>query len=118
MNKVLVTGGTGFIGVELVQQLCRLGLRPRVLVRRPHRAALLSSLPVDLVQGDLTSEPSLARALEGIDTVFHLGARASFESYRRLKPTVVDGTTRLGQMAAEAGVSHFVFSSSLFVPDS
>ena len=115
MNNVLVTGGTGFIGVELVQKLCDMGLQPRVLVRRPHRAALLSSLPVDLVQGDLTSEPSLGRALEGIDTVFHLGARASFESYRRLKATVVDGTIRLGQMAAEAGVSHFVFSSSLFV---
>ena len=115
MDKVLVTGGTGFIGVELVEELCRMGYQPRVLTRRPHRAALLSSSSVELVHGDLFSETSLRRALEGIDTVIHLGARASFESYRRLKPTIVDGTVRLGRLAAEAGVDHFVYSSSLFV---
>ena len=117
MESVLVTGATGFIGVELVRRLCEDGLRPRLLVRRPHRAALLASLPVDLVQGDLASEASLERALEGVDTVFHLGARASFESYRRLKPTIVDGTTRLARLAGAAGVDHFVFASSLFVHD-
>ncbi len=115
MERVLVTGGTGFIGVELVEELCRMGLQPRVLTRRPHRAALLSPHPVEVVHGDLTSEASLRRALDGIDTVFHLGARASFESYRRLRPTIVDGTLRLGQVAADAGVGHFVYSSSLFV---
>lgn len=115
MKNVLVTGGTGFIGVELVKGLCDMGLRPRLLVRRPHRAALLSSLDVELVQGDLLASSSLRRAVEGVDTVFHLGARASFESYRRLRPTVVDGTTTLAQAAADAGVEHFVFSSSLFV---
>ncbi|MDJ0924286.1 MAG: NAD-dependent epimerase/dehydratase family protein [Acidimicrobiia bacterium] len=115
MDRVLVTGGTGVIGVELVEELCRMGFRPRVLTRRPHRAALLSSYPVEVVHGDLSSEASLRRALEDIDTVIHLGARASFESYRRLKPTIVDGTVRLGQLAADSGVDHFVYSSSLFV---
>ena len=115
MHKVLVTGGTGFIGVELVDALCRMGLQPRVLTRRPHRAALLSPASVEVVHGDLFSEESLRRALEGIDTVIHLGARASFESYRRLKPTIVEGTIRLGRLAADAGVEHFVYSSSLFV---
>lgn len=115
MDRVLVTGGTGFVGVEVVDELCRMGLKPRVLTRRPHRAALLSSYPVELVHGDLTSEASLRRALDGVDTVIHLGARASFESYRRLKPTIVDGTARLGQLAADSGVEHFVYSSSLFV---
>ena len=115
MNRVLVTGGTGFIGGELVRELCEAGIRPRVLVRRPHRASLLSNFDVDLVQGDLASPASLERAVDGIDTVFHLGARASFESYRRLRPTIVDGTTTLARLAVAAGVRHFVFSSSLFV---
>lgn len=115
MRRVLVTGGTGFIGTELVRELSGMGLQPRVLVRRPHRAALLSNLDVEPVQGDLASPASLERALDGVDTVFHLGARASFESYRRLAPTVVDGTTTLARHAAAAGVRRFVFSSSLFV---
>jgi len=85
MERVLVTGGTGFIGFEFVRHLCAAGLRPRLLVRRPHRAALLTSFDVDLVQGDLLSPPTLERAVEGVDTIFHLGARASFEAYRRLR---------------------------------
>ena len=115
MRKVLITGGTGFIGIELVRELCNRGIRPRLLVRRPHRAALVSKLDVELVHGDLSSPAALSRAVEGIDTVFHLGGRASFESYRRLKPTIVDGTVALGRVAAEAGVRQFVFASSLFV---
>ncbi len=115
MQRVLVTGGTGFIGFELVRMLCDAGLEPRVLVRRPHRAALFASLDIEPVHGDLLSPASLERAVAGIDTVLHLGARASFESYRRLRPTIVDGTAELAGAAARAGVEHFVFASSLFV---
>lgn len=115
MQNVLITGGTGFIGVELVRELYDRGIRPRILVRRPHRAALLSSFDVELVYGDLASPASLGRAVEGVDTVFHLGGRASFESYKRLRPTIVDGSVTLAQRAAEAGVRQFVFASSLFV---
>ncbi len=115
MQRVLVTGGTGFIGFELVRKLCEDGFKPRVLVRRPHRAALFASLDIEPVHGDLLSVPSLERAVAGIDTVVHLGARASFESYHRLAPTIVDGTAALAGAAARAGVEHFVFASSLFV---
>ena len=115
MKKVLVTGATGFIGFELARQRSEVGLRPRLLVRRPHRAPLLASLDAELVQGDLLSPASLARAVRGVDTVFHLAARASFESYARLKPTIVDGSASLMRAAADAGVSSFVFASSLLV---
>lgn len=55
------------------------------------------------------------RAVKGVDTVVHLGGRASFEPYHRLRPTVVDGTLDLGRRAAAAGVGHSVFASSLSV---
>ena len=115
MKNILVTGGTGFIGIELVRQLSAQGYRPRVLVRRPHRAALLTPLEVDLVQGDLSSPKALERAVDGVDTVFHLAGRASFESYRRLKPSIVDGSLAVARAATAAGVERFVYASSLFV---
>ncbi|MGB5168001.1 MAG: NAD-dependent epimerase/dehydratase family protein [Acidimicrobiia bacterium] len=115
MKNVLITGATGFIGVELVRRLSDMGIRPRVLVRRPHRASLLASYEIEPIQGDLLNAETLERAVDGVDTVFHLGGRASFESYRRLRPTIVEATAQLGGLAAAAGVEHFVFASSLFV---
>ncbi len=115
VERVLVTGATGLIGFELVRELNAMGVIPRVLVRRPHRASLLNAHEVEPIQGDLLVPDSLQRAVAGTDTVIHLGGRASFESYDRLRATVVEGTARLGDAAADAGVEHFVFASSLFV---
>ncbi len=115
IGQVLVTGATGFIGFEVAKQLSAGGHRPRLLVRRPLRAAVLRSLDAELVQGDLKSPASLARAVEGVDTVIHLGARAIFEEYSLVQPTIVDGSVDLMKVCAAAGVKRFIFSSSLLV---
>jgi len=115
--RVLVTGATGFIGYDVVRQLAEAGHRPRVMVRRLTRAPLLSSLDVEPVFGHLESLESLERAVADIDVVIHLGGRATFEPYRQLAPTLVEGTRLLAVAAAEAGVEHIVYGSSLFVHD-
>ncbi len=115
--KILVTGATGFIGIEVVRRLNAEGVRPRVMVRRETRASLLSPLDVEPVHGDLLSALAVQRAVEGVDTIIHLAGRATFESYDRLRPTLVDGTARLAHAAAAAGVAHLVFGSSTFVYD-
>lgn len=115
--RILVTGATGFIGVEVVRQLAAAGLKPKVMVRRITRAPLLAGLDIDAVHGDLLSVPSLQRAVADVDAVIHLGGRATFEAYDRIRPTIVDGTARLAEAAAAADVSHIVFGSSLFVHD-
>lgn len=113
MERVLVTGATGMIGLEVARQLAEQGLRPRVLVRRPHRGALLADLGVEPVLGDLTLPASLRRAVEGIDTVVHLAARATMEPAHVLWPTIVQGTRALAEAAVEAGVTHLTYASSL-----
>ena len=118
MNKVLVTGATGFIGYEVARQLVAAGVDTRLMVRRPERAALVQPLGAELVSADLTRPASLERAVRGVDTVIHLGARASFESYRKVKPTIVDGSLALFEAGLEAGVERFVHASSLLVYDS
>ena len=101
MDTVLVTGGTGLIGMEVVRLLAEQGVRTRVLVRRPRRGALLHGLDVEPVQGDLTRPASLRRAVEGVDTVVHLAARATMEPLDVLRPTIVDGTRDLGSVVAD-----------------
>jgi nucleoside-diphosphate-sugar epimerase len=113
--KTLVTGATGFIGYEVALQMAEAGMRPRLVVRRPVRGALVSRLDAEIVAADLTSPTSLQRAVEGVDAVIHLGARAAFESYGRLRRTIVEGSRSLVKAAAQAGVRRFVYGSSLFV---
>ena len=82
--KVLVTGGTGFVGAHVVQAL-RAQERPvRALVRDPRRAAGLAGLGCELVEGDVTDPQSLRAAVEGCQVVVHLvairrGRPADFE---------------------------------------
>ena len=113
--RPLVTGATGFIGLEVVRQLASAGIRPRVVVRRPSRAPLLNGLDVEPVHADLRDPTSLRRAVEGCDAVIHLAARATFEDEAYLRPTIVDGSVALARAAADAGVRTFVHASSLLV---
>jgi nucleoside-diphosphate-sugar epimerase len=113
--RILVTGATGFIGLEVASQLSAAGRRPRLLVRRPHRGKLFNRLDVEVVEGDLMSSDSLAEAVSGVDEVIHLAARASFERYERVRPSIVDGSLMLFQAAQRAGVRRFVMASSLLV---
>lgn len=79
------------------------------------RAPLLASLDAELIQGDLRSEISLERAVRGIDTILHLGARATFERYSAVRPSIVDGSQALMKAACRADVKTFVYASSLLV---
>lgn len=115
--KVLLTGATGFIGFEVARQLASGGHATRVLIHRPSRSPLLAPFDVEPLFGDLRSTSSLQRAVKGVEVVIHLGGRATFEPYARLHPTIVEGTTQLARVAAEAGVEHIVYGSSMFVYD-
>lgn len=113
--RVLVTGATGFLGVEVSRQLAARGLRPRLVVRRPSRAPELDDLDAERVHADLGVPDSLEAAVAGCDTVIHLAGRAVFEPARYLVPTFLDGTRALARAALDAGVERFVFASSVMV---
>ena len=107
--KILVTGGTGFIGPKIVRALGEAGHDVRALVRDPRRGAALGC---ELAEGDITDPESLRRAVDGCDAVVHLvaiitGRPGDFER------VMTEGTTELAEAAAAAGVRRFVLMSAL-----
>ena len=70
--KVLVTGGTGFIGSHLVESLLQKGIQVRCLLRKESDLKWLKGLPIEVVHGDCRDKTSLGKAAEAVDQVFHL----------------------------------------------
>ena len=94
--KVLVTGGTGFIGTHLVKKLVEQGNEVRCLVRENSKTNFLKSLGVELVVGDTRNESSLKNVADGVDVVYHLAAivdhKKIVKSYKEHNDTGVAGT--------------------------
>src|SRR5258705_8685072 len=111
----LVTGGTGFVGANVVRELLREGASVRVLARAHGDRRALAGLTVDVCEGDLGDPSSLRRAVQGVRTVYHVAAdyrlwvRRPEELYR----TNVEGTRAMLQAAADAGVNRGVNTSSV-----
>ena len=109
---ILLTGGTGFVGRHVVRALRDSNRPVRCLVRRPDKAAKLTELGTELVEGDMTDPASLRRAVEGADTVVHLVAvrQGKKERFERI---MSQGTRDLLAAAKDAGVGRFVLMSAL-----
>ncbi len=114
MKRILITGATGFIGGRLAEVAAQLDLQVVCLVRTWSRAARLSRLAAQMVQGDILDLESLRRALAGCDTVFHCAAdnRASWDVHRR---SSVQGTDSVMRAALETGARRVVHLSSIAV---
>jgi UDP-glucose 4-epimerase len=113
--RVLVTGGSGFIGSHVVDQLLAAGHRPRIYDQRPspHHPA------VDCVLGDLGDQRALRRALAGCDAVIHLAAAADVNEVVAdpvgSERCNVRGTLHVLQAALHAGIGRVVYASTIWV---
>ena len=114
--KVLVTGGTGFVGSGIVRALVDAGHTVRVLEREPGRVAQAGLEGVEPVLGNVTDPTSLRHAVEGQDAVVHLvGIIAGKpEEFERV---MTQGTRDLVAAAKEAEVRRFVPISALGVTE-
>jgi UDP-glucose 4-epimerase len=119
MTEVLVTGGAGFIGSELVRQLVEKGAKVLVVDNLVNgKRENLSGLPeerVQLIVEDIRDGQRMAELLAGVDTVFHLacmGVRHSIHSPQENHEVNATATLNLLSAAKAAGVKRFVYVSS------
>jgi 3beta-hydroxy-delta5-steroid dehydrogenase/steroid delta-isomerase len=118
LGRVLVTGGSGFVGANLVTALLERGHTVRSFDRAPSPLAQQPGLEV--LEGDICDPGILATAVDGIDTVFHtaavielLGGASASDRYRQRSFAVnVGGTENLVRAGQAAGVKRFVYTSS------
>ncbi|WP_099024073.1 3-beta-hydroxysteroid dehydrogenase [Mycolicibacterium palauense] len=118
LGQILVTGGSGFVGGNLVSELLARGHRVRSFDRTP--SPLPAQPGLETVVGDITDTDDVAAAVAGVDTVFHtaaiielLGGRSVTAEYRRRSFAVnVGGTENLVHAGQRAGVGRFVYTAS------
>jgi len=112
--KVLVTGGTGFVGTKVVHALRARDHAVRALVRRPERAKTQEAWGCELATGDVTDPASLRAAAEGCDAVVHLVSIISGKP-DEFDRVMTKGTQDLLAAAQQAGVGRLVLMSALGV---
>ena len=116
MKKAFVTGGTGFIGSHLVEELLRRGVdEVRCLVRT--RRKWLEDLPIREVRGDLFDEALIAEAVRGVDYVYHNAGVTRARDDDALWQANVETTLRLMEVLARVNtdVRRVVVTSTLAV---
>jgi dihydroflavonol-4-reductase len=111
---VFVTGGSGFVGREIVRRLVGDGRSVVALARSSESAAAVTLLGAGAVLGDLFDEVSLVRGISGCEVVYHAAGVNAF-CLRDASPmfrTNVDGTVAVVEAAARAGARRVVYTSS------
>lgn len=113
--KVLLTGGSGFVGSAVARSLLARGYDVRVLVRARSDVRNVAALAVEQVVGDLTRPASLRPALAGCDALFHVAAdyRLWVPDKEAMFRANVEGTRVLMEEALAAGIKRVVYTSSV-----
>lgn len=115
MQRAFVTGGSGFIGGQLIGRLVREGTRVRALARSPAARERVASLGAEPVHGDLADTAGMAAAMASCEHVFHCAADMQDWDVETAFRVNVVGTRAVLAAARSAGVRRVVYPSGIGV---
>jgi NADH dehydrogenase len=110
---ILVTGGTGFVGQEVVTKLVALGHPVRVLVRHPEHYPAARHPGVELVEGDALKPQTLPAAMAGVQAVIHLIGIITETSHVTYEQAHTEATRNVLDAAKQAGVTRWIQMSAI-----
>ena len=115
--KAFVTGGSGFIGRNIVRKLVDRGYQVSVLARSPESAAILVALGADVVPGDIIDMESMRKEMQGCDVVYHVAGyvKTTDPDPETMESTNVGGTRKVLRLAYELQIPRIVFTSTTAV---
>jgi dihydroflavonol-4-reductase len=113
--KILVTGGSGYIGSAVVRELLSDGAKVKVLARKTGGLRNLEDLDVELAHGDITDFHSIKSALRGCDRVFHLAAIYAIwlPDPEMMHWVNVQGTKNVFEACLQKKIKKVVYTSSV-----
>jgi dihydroflavonol-4-reductase len=114
MSAKLVIGANGFLGSHVTRQLVADGHEVRAMVRPNAMTIGIDDLPVTRYQGDIWDNDTLREAMTGVDDVYYcvVDTRGWLRDPAPLFHTNVDGTRNVLEIAKDAGLHRFIFTSS------
>lgn len=114
MQKILITGGAGFIGSHVVEYFCKENQEVYCLVKTTTDIKHIANLPVKFVFGDIRDLPTLIKILEGIDYVVHVaGLVKDWGKYKDFYETNVTGTLNILQACKINGIGNIIITGSI-----
>jgi uncharacterized protein YbjT (DUF2867 family) len=111
--RVLVTGGTGFVGTHVVNRLVQRGHAVAVLARNPRKTRNRYNRPVEAVSGNVLDTASLAKAFAGRDTIIHLVGIINEKGNQTFDRMHREAAENAVAAARAAGVSRYVHMSAM-----
>jgi dihydroflavonol-4-reductase len=112
-KKILITGGTGFLGIHIIKQFLDAGEK-NLKVMASRVPEWMKDAGVEAVEGSVTSRGDVAEACRNVSAIFHLAGKVSRDNNdaSAMNKVHVEGTRLLCRAASEAGINTMVLASS------
>lgn len=113
IDKVMITGATGFIGSHVTRVFCENQVKVGCLIRKDSGITNIEGLPVEFTIGDIRNSRGLAQSFKGFDWVVHNAAKvADWGDYAEFYETNVKGTLNVLEACVKAGVKNIIMTGS------